>query len=156
MIDIDHFKGFNDRLGHREGDRALRAVAEVLQRFARRPLDLAARYGGDEFAVILYDLEFLHAQCLAEDLREAVQNLAIQTQSSTGPQVTVSVGVGFAVADGGQPNADGVLQLADEALYAAKRAGRNCIIAKGGEPRRLLDTGSFDRANQCATPEQTP
>jgi len=58
MIDIDHFKGYNDRRGHLAGDFALRSVAKVIQGFARRPLDLAARYGGEEFAVVLYDLAF--------------------------------------------------------------------------------------------------
>jgi diguanylate cyclase (GGDEF)-like protein len=117
-------------------------------------LDLAARFGGDEFAVILYDLEFSHAQYLAERLRESVQSLGSGTEIWNSPEVTVSVGVGFAV-PGTSNNSDGILKLADEALYEAKRAGRNRVIAKGATAHVFLNTGEFDKARSLETPEPT-
>jgi len=153
MIDIDHFKRYNDRWGHLAGDFALRSVAKVIQGFARRPLDLAARYGGEEFAVVLYDLAFSHAQYLAERLCESVQNLANETDVWTGGEVTVSVGVGFAVPSIYRKPQD-IVQLADEALYEAKGAGRNCIIAKGAEAHTFLNTGTFQKADKSRTPER--
>jgi len=150
MIDIDHFKGYNDQWGHQAGDYVLRSVAKVIQGFARRPLDVAARYGGEEFAVILYDLAFSHAQYLAERLRESVQSLARESEIWTGPEVTVSVGVGFAVPSVSR-NPEGIVRLADEALYAAKEAGRNCVIARGAEAHVFLDTGSFYKAEKSGT-----
>jgi diguanylate cyclase (GGDEF)-like protein len=147
MIDIDHFKGYNDQWGHQAGDHVLRSVAKVIQGFARRPLDVAARYGGEEFAVILYDLGLSHAQYLAERLRESVQSLARESEIWTGPEVTVSVGVGFAVPSVSR-NPEGIIQLADEALYEAKQAGRNCIITKGAEAYVFLNTGSFNKAEK--------
>jgi diguanylate cyclase (GGDEF)-like protein len=152
MIDIDHFKGYNDQWGHQAGDCALRGVSHVIQGFARRPLDLAARYGGDEFAVILYDLPFSHAQYLAERLRESVQNLANEAELWTGPEVTVSVGVGFAVPSISR-GTDSAIRLADEALYEAKKAGRNRVIAKGAEPHIFLDTGAFNETEKSRTIE---
>ncbi len=152
MIDIDDFKSYNDQWGHQAGDCALRGVAAAISGVARRPFDLAARFGGDEFAVILYDLEFSHAQYLAERLRETVQNLGSGTEIWTSPEVTVSVGVGF-VLPGSSSNGDGVLKLADEALYEAKRAGRNRVIAKGATAHVFLNTGEFDKAHGLRTPE---
>jgi diguanylate cyclase (GGDEF)-like protein len=147
MIDIDHFNEYNDQWGHQAGDHVLRSVSKVIQGFARRPLDVAARYGGEEFAVILYDLGFSHAQYLAERLRESVQSLARESEIWTGPEITVSVGVGFAVPSVSR-NPEGIVQLADEALFAAKAAGRNCIIAKGAEAYVFMDTGSFNKGEK--------
>lgn len=137
MVDIDHFKPYNDEFGHQDGDLALRTVAKVIQGFARRPLDLAARYGGEEFAVILYDLALPHVEDMAERLRETVQNLPGLRR-----QVTVSVGVGVAAPVVGR-TPQGAVQLADEALYEAKQAGRNRIAVKGTDAYLLLDTGAF-------------
>jgi diguanylate cyclase (GGDEF)-like protein len=147
MIDIDHFKAYNDQWGHQAGDHVLRSVAKVIQGFARRPLDVAARYGGEEFAVIIYDMGFSHAQYLAERLRESIQSLARDSEIWTGPEVTVSVGVGFAVPSVSR-NPEGIVQLADEALYEAKETGRNCIIAKGAEAYVFLNTGSFNKTEK--------
>jgi diguanylate cyclase (GGDEF)-like protein len=143
MIDIDHFKHYNDNHGHQAGDVALRKVAQAAQTFARRPLDLAARYGGEEFAVILYDLSMQHVQDTAERLRRAVEDLRIEHASpGNGTVVTVSVGVGYV-----EPRIDrtpqGAIQLADEALYEAKRAARNCVVVKGRDDYDQLTTGSF-------------
>jgi len=147
FIDIDHFKRHNDEWGHQAGDLALRSVARVIHGFARRPLDLAARYGGEEFAVILYDMALPHIQDVAERLREAVQNLrGTLREAAVGPsavQVTVSVGVGVAIPTIGR-TPEGVVQLADEALYEAKQRGRNQVVVRGTDAYKLLDTGAFN------------
>ena len=78
MMDIDHFKAYNDRYGHQAGDQTLRRVAQTLQSFVTRPLDVLARFGGEEFAVILYDIDSRQAEALAERMRRAVGELAIE------------------------------------------------------------------------------
>ena len=146
IIDIDHFKRHNDEWGHQAGDLALRRVAQVMQGFARRPLDLAARYGGEEFAVILYDMPVQLVHELAERLREAVQNLHTAPEAAgaqNGAALTVSVGLGLAVPSIGR-TPQGLVQLADEALYEAKQAGRNRVVVKGADAYKLLDTGAFN------------
>ncbi|MDP9014910.1 MAG: GGDEF domain-containing protein [Pseudomonadota bacterium] len=152
MIDIDHFKAYNDEFGHQAGDEALRRVAQTVQEFTRRPLDLAARYGGEEFAAILYDLALPHVQDTAQRLRESVQNLKVRVLAAdplratdavgNRPDVTVSVGVAFVIPALGRTPA-GVVQLADEALYEAKDSGRNRIVVKGTDAYQGLDTGAF-------------
>ena len=144
LIDVDHFKPYNDRYGHQAGDRALRRVAQVVQRCARRPLDIAARYGGEEFLVALYDLDAGHVREIAEELRASIQGLGIQHDDSPAGAVTASVGVSI-VSPGPDCSPEGAVQMADEALYAAKRGGRNGI--------RLVDcygvsysTGAFRRS----------
>ncbi|MGH8299004.1 MAG: diguanylate cyclase [Steroidobacteraceae bacterium] len=144
IIDVDHFKAYNDRYGHQAGDRALRRVAQVVQRFARRPLDIAARYGGEEFLVALYDLGAEHVREIAEELRESIQALGIPHDDSPAGVVTASIGVSIVSPRPGR-SPEGAVQLADEALYAAKRGGRNGI--------RLVDcyetnysTGAFRRS----------
>lgn len=126
LIDVDHFKAYNDRYGHQAGDQALRRVAQVVQRFARRPLDIAARYGGEEFLLTLYDLGAEHAAEIAEELRASVQALAIQHDDSPAAVVTASIGVSIVSPRPGR-SPEGAVQIADEALYAAKRGGRNGI-----------------------------
>lgn len=125
FVDIDHFKAYNDRYGHQAGDEAMKAVANVLTRFARRPLDLVARYGGEEFAVVLYDTTQAYASEVAERLLEDVRGLGIPHQdSSAAPVLTISVGVAC-VQPVARRSSAGLLQLADQALYAAKDGGRN-------------------------------
>jgi len=148
MIDIDLFKHYNDLRGHQAGDAALRSVARVIQDFARRPLDLASRYGGEEFAVILYDLSLEHVQEVAERLRQAVQSQHLRLDEAAGPdsaEVTVSVGAAVVTPVSGR-TPHGAVQLADEALYAAKQAGRNRVVVKGPADYSLLETGSFRAA----------
>jgi len=144
LIDVDHFKAYNDRYGHQAGDEALRRVARVVQQFARRPLDIAARYGGEEFLLALYDLGAEHVREIAEELRAGVQGLGIQHDDSPSGLVTASIGVSIVSPRHGR-SPEGAVQLADEALYAAKRGGRNEI--------RLVDcyganysTGAFRRS----------
>jgi diguanylate cyclase (GGDEF)-like protein len=165
MVDIDHFKSYNDSRGHQAGDAALRSVGQLLTRFARRPLDLAARYGGDEFVAVLYDLASEHVHDVAESIRRDIQQTELRSESfraasgpgehaagSTNPKnaaavapsgaVTVSIGVGLVMPVPGR-TLEGAIQLADEALYEAKQAGRNRVVVKGPEGHHRLQTGSF-------------
>jgi len=129
LIDVDHFKAYNDRYGHQAGDQALRRVAQVVQGFARRPLDMAARYGGEEFVLGLFDLSSDHVREIAEQLRVAIQSLGlVHEDSPTAAMVTASIGVAIAGPRLGR-NPEGMVQIADEALYSAKRSGRNAVQA---------------------------
>jgi diguanylate cyclase (GGDEF)-like protein len=159
MIDIDHFKAYNDARGHQAGDGALRGVAQLLKGIARRPLDLAARYGGDEFVAVLYDLSREHIADFAEQVRRAVQEAVLRPASGGEADgrdeaagaggVTVSIGVGVVMPVMGR-TFQGAVQLADEALYEAKQAGRNRVVLKAAEDYYRLDTGSF-RASAIET-----
>jgi len=145
MIDVDHFKRYNDAFGHQAGDVALRGVARLIQEFARRPLDFAARYGGEEFALVLYDLSPSSVQSIAERLLKRVQAERFRqsgAMSTSELRLTISIGVAQISPTIGR-TAQGAVQLADEALYEAKRAGRNRIVVNGAEDYRLLRTGNF-------------
>ena len=125
MLDVDHFKAYNDSLGHLAGDECLKALAQALTRHAQRPGDLAVRYGGEEFACLLVGLDREQAFAHAERLRNAVEALTLpHPASAVSPQVTVSLGVAWTL-----PDASGdwrrTLAAADEALYRAKAKGRN-------------------------------
>lgn len=146
MIDIDSFKSYNDRYGHQAGDEALKAVAGVLAHTARRPLDFVGRYGGEEFLVILYDTTKEYAAELAQHILEGVRNLDIpHGASDVGNVLTVSVGVAHVVPMAGR-SPDGFIQLADEALYAAKHGGRNRVHVLESEYTQP-GTGSFRAAS---------
>jgi diguanylate cyclase (GGDEF)-like protein len=122
MIDVDHFKLYNDLYGHPRGDRVLSRVAAAMKAALRRPSDFIARYGGEEFAVILPDTSPEGALMVAERLRQAVAEMGIQHEkSSTGPFVTISLGA----ASSAIPDGLALLLAADSALYEAKHAGRN-------------------------------
>ena len=129
VLDVDHFKGYNDSLGHAAGDECLQMVAEVLQEHAVRPTDLAARYGGEEFVVLLAETGADGAASLAEAIRAHVERLAIPNpRSTTSEMVTVSVGVATIV-----PTLFDDLRsyfiVADRAMYEAKSAGRNRVVS---------------------------
>jgi len=130
MLDIDHFKLYNDSYGHLSGDECLRQVAEIMAQHARRPGDLAARYGGEEFALIVPGLREQELHSLAEQLRQSVQMANIEHAATERGMLTVSIGCSSII-----PSRDaGPLELirhADEALYAAKHAGRNCVRCAG-------------------------
>jgi len=144
FVDIDHFKAFNDRYGHQAGDAALKAVAAVLAQSARRPFDLVARYGGEEFAIVLHDTTQAHAVQVAEQLLEAVRGLGMPHQDSSAATVlTISVGVAC-VQPAARRSSTGLLQLADQALYAAKDAGRNRMHLLQEEYEHMK-TGYFRR-----------
>jgi diguanylate cyclase (GGDEF)-like protein len=124
MIDIDLFKGLNDAYGHQRGDECLIAVARAIQELLPRSGDLVGRYGGEEFAVILPGTSIAGAQAVAERLRFGIVQLAISNPGSQYGCVTISIGV--AVADAASvPDLTSLLRAADEALYRAKRTGRN-------------------------------
>jgi diguanylate cyclase (GGDEF)-like protein len=144
LIDVDHFKAYNDRYGHQAGDRALRRVAETLQTFADRPLDVLARYGGEEFAVVLNDIESRQAVRIADRMRRAVGAPAIEQRGGVSGRVTISVGVA-ALAPTADRGPRGGLQLADQALYEAKLRGRNRVELMEEEHYRLLVTGVFSK-----------
>ena len=142
MIDVDFFKSFNDRYGHQAGDSALQRIAAVIHGFPQRALDLAARFGGEELIAIFYDVTREDAQQIAEAMRVAVQSLGIDHQDSTAlGRVTISLGVAI-VHPTLTRSPDGAMQLADEALYAAKRNGRNRVEIFETEYIALA-TGSF-------------
>ncbi|PZQ42343.1 MAG: deoxyribonuclease [Pseudomonas putida] len=124
MVDVDHFKAFNQRHGHAGGDHALREVAKTLERCIHRPADLAARYGGEEFQVILPETELVGARLLAERIRASVEALTPFADDARG--VTVSIGIGVHT-PGAQQDLAQVLGAADEALYRAKANGRNRV-----------------------------
>jgi diguanylate cyclase (GGDEF)-like protein len=144
LIDVDHFKAYNDRYGHQAGDQALRRVAQVVQSFARRPLDMAARYGGEEFVLALFDMTGEYVQEIAEELRKAILALQIPHEDSpTFPFVTASVGISVVRPKIGR-SPEGAVQLADESLYSAKHGGRNCVKMVDSD-YMLFTTGSFRR-----------
>src|SRR5690348_1278459 len=119
LIDVDHFKAYNDRYGHQAGDQALRRVAQVVKGFARRPLDIAARYGGEEFVVALFDFSTGGVRELADQLRKAIHALSITHEESlTASFVTASIGVAIVCPRLGR-SPEGAVQIADEALYSA-------------------------------------
>lgn len=143
MIDVDKFKGFNDRYGHPEGDKVLTVIAAAIGAAVRRPGDLAARYGGEEFAVLLPNTGSEGAMRIAESIRKEVLAAAVPHEGSGHRFVTVSLGVATMIPNNGM--APGMLvKNADRALYAAKAGGRNrvCLdevafISGNGDPAHL-------------------
>lgn len=131
MCDIDFYKVYNDTYGHLAGDDSLKKVASVLEHYARRAGDLAARYGGEEFVIILPDTESDKATHIAEQIRTAVEDLRIRHISSeTSDYLTISLGVATIIPSRDQK--PGILiNFADEALYKAKKTGRNRSIVHG-------------------------
>jgi diguanylate cyclase (GGDEF)-like protein len=125
LLDLDHFKKLNDTYGHPAGDAALKSAAEVLKRHLRKG-DLAARYGGEEFVAILPASDETGATHLAERVREAVQANRLVFE---GAKMHVTASFGLAVWPRDAKDAEGLLAAADRALYAAKQAGRNRVVA---------------------------
>ncbi|MGC4411036.1 diguanylate cyclase (plasmid) [Rhizobium rosettiformans] len=127
MFDVDYFKSFNDTYGHPAGDDVLRQVARLLQSGCRSDLDLVARYGGEEFAIILSDCSDDIAHDIAVRLVDAVRKLEIEHVTSPKGRVTISVGLALITDD--MPDCLRLLKNCDEALYAAKAAGRDKVRA---------------------------
>jgi diguanylate cyclase (GGDEF)-like protein len=126
LIDVDHFKRFNDTYGHPTGDECLKLVAAAITGAANRAGDLTARYGGEEFAVILPATHAADAMDIAERVRCAVETMDIATLPNVREHPTVSIGVGIARAGSNIPPR-AVIEAADSALYLAKQGGRNCV-----------------------------
>jgi len=142
LIDIDHFKAYNDAYGHQAGDDALKRVAAIIQLGAQRPLDISARYGGEEFALLLFGSYGENAHDMPDRLREDVEALKIPHKASpSSPYLTVSIGAAIIL-----PNAErsqaGALQMADEALYQAKEEGRNRVVFRESQ-HATFQTGRF-------------
>jgi diguanylate cyclase (GGDEF)-like protein len=130
FADVDHFKRFNDSHGHQRGDECLRDVAAMIGRTAIRPTDLATRYGGEEFAIIMPETDMTAASAVAERLRHAVAEMRIPLdQPAVDAFVTLSVGVATYVPGQDVVGPDWLIGQADQALYAAKHLGRNRVVS---------------------------
>jgi two-component system cell cycle response regulator len=129
MFDIDHFKTVNDTYGHGVGDEVLREVANRTNRNLRN-FDLVARYGGEEFIVVMPDTDRDAAYQVAERLRRRVGEETFSVSDQVG-EITVTISIGVAVVDGMGDTAEAILKRADDALYMAKRSGRNRTVAWG-------------------------
>lgn len=129
MLDVDFFKLYNDNYGHQAGDICLQKIARVLADNVKRGGDLTARYGGEEFAIVLFATDSQGGQIVAERIRQEIEKLAIYHEfSSVAPYVTVSLGIATAKPNG-TSNYTELIHQADEALYQAKREGRNRWLA---------------------------
>ncbi|UTH72601.1 diguanylate cyclase [Chromobacterium sp. IIBBL 290-4] len=132
MSDVDYFKRFNDRYGHHAGDDCLRQIAGAMQAQLNRPYDLAARFGGEEFACLLPDTDLAGAQAVAERIAAAIQALQIEhSASERSAIVTLSIGLACRVPRREEPHA-ALIQEADRLLYQAKAEGRGKICSGGG------------------------
>ncbi|MBX9806152.1 MAG: GGDEF domain-containing protein [Alphaproteobacteria bacterium] len=128
IVDIDHFKLYNDKFGHPAGDKCLSDVASAIKKVARREMDLVARIGGEEFAIILYGVKAKKAHDIAEEARSAVETLRIPSPLDEKKPVTISVGYALTTPDA-QDNSHSLFEKADQALYAAKHGGRNRVVS---------------------------
>jgi diguanylate cyclase (GGDEF)-like protein len=144
LVDVDCFKDYNDRYGHQAGDECLRAVAVSLSQCARRPLDFVARYGGEEFAVVLYEASREYVAEVLTRIQRSIAELNIPHEASrVASRLTVSIGAAFILPSGSRTH-DGLIQLADEALYSAKEQGRNRVVVMEAE-YHTLRTGRFEK-----------
>lgn len=126
MIDVDHFKLFNDKYGHQTGDECLKKVADQVRRVALRATDLAARYGGEEFVLVLGETDTDGAKWIANRLCQQVSELNIPHYATESRHVTISCGVA-SIVPSKNVSLEVLLKSADHALYQAKRAGRNQV-----------------------------
>ena len=138
MIDIDHFKKYNDRYGHLAGDQALSKVAEIIRGSARRASDLVFRYGGEEFCVLSSGTTIHDARVLADNIIDGIRDLRIEHEDGENGRLTVSIGLCYHGELKGL-NAELLLKRADDALYTAKTEGRNCLVLHRSERQEQLD-----------------
>ena len=144
LVDIDCFKDYNDRYGHQAGDECLRAVAVSLSQCARRPMDFVARYGGEEFAVVLYEASREYVAEVLTRIQRSIAELNIPHEASrVASRLTVSIGAAFILPSSNRTH-EGLIQLADEALYSAKEQGRNRVVVMEAE-YHTLRTGRFEK-----------
>lgn len=148
LLDVDHFKAYNDHYGHQAGDLCLKHIGTVLRCITARPLDVAARIGGEEFAVLFYDCTHEHLVAVGERLVMGVQGLGIDhARSPVAGQLTASVG-GVLVQPQAERSSASLLQFADEALYAAKHHGRNRVVIERDGYENIV-TGAFRRHGEA-------
>jgi diguanylate cyclase (GGDEF)-like protein len=152
LIDVDHFKAYNDDYGHQAGDETLRRIAGCLQSIVQGPLDVLSRYGGEEFVAMLFDVDIDRAMAVAERVRRCVHELGIEHRGSR-TSATITVSVGLAVIDPSPARTPhGALQLADQALYAAKISGRNRVRVMNEADYGMLVTGVFNKQPATIAP----
>lgn len=144
LIDVDHFKAFNDHYGHQEGDRCLRTVAQILEQSAKRATDIVCRYGGEEFAVVVTHTEPDGPARLAEVLRATIEKLSLEHAGSPCGTVTISAGAAFWEPSSGGLSPDTLVRAADSELYRAKDAGRNQICSTAVDSDTPLTGAPFD------------
>jgi diguanylate cyclase (GGDEF)-like protein len=158
MLDVDHFKAFNDRYGHGRGDLALIAVASAITGALRRPADLAARFGGEEFVIVLPDTDLDGAARVADAVRRAVMSLQIPHALSDHRALTVSIGTSERLQRSESDSFDKLIKRADTALYDAKRQGRNTVSVftpETREPQECVASSPlrpFDSRAGCVVP----
>jgi diguanylate cyclase (GGDEF)-like protein len=131
MIDVDRFKQFNDKYGHTAGDECLSSIALALKGVLQRPADIAARYGGEELAVLLPNTPQAGALAIAERMRRAVRALGIAHDANPDRLVTISLGVGCLLRRLSARRPRDLIEAADAALYAAKERGRDITCGPG-------------------------
>jgi diguanylate cyclase (GGDEF)-like protein/PAS domain S-box-containing protein len=132
LIDVDHFKKFNDQYGHQAGDGCLRSISRILAEQARRPADLAARYGGEEFVLLLPNTDAEGCQQVGQWVRQALQEFGmLHALNPPSKRVTVSLGGATSLPAGGAADCVSFVAAADRALYAAKDGGRDRLVMSG-------------------------
>ena len=131
MVDVDHFKSYNDTAGHVAGDECLQQVANALASVMHRPLDIVGRHGGEEFMALAYPITDEGARQIGEGLRAAVESLQIAHPGKPGSVITVSIGTCYGIKAADKTAAE-MINCADGALYAAKAAGRNRVEVASG------------------------
>jgi diguanylate cyclase (GGDEF)-like protein len=124
MIDIDDFKAVNDQFGHLAGDEVIRSVSDILRRSVRR-FDLCARFGGEEFAIVMPGSGPEHSATVAERIRQRIEEFRLEEPALVSLRVTVSIGLSVSY----ELSPRELIERADRALYAAKRAGKNRVVA---------------------------
>jgi diguanylate cyclase (GGDEF)-like protein len=138
ICDIDKFKEYNDTYGHLEGDKCLIRVAHLIEDYARRAGDMSARFGGEEFALILPDTQNEHAKDIAEQVRMTLVDIAIpHSGSSVANIVTASFGV-YTTVPKNDCNPESLIESADKALYQAKDRGRNMVVSYNENPENII------------------
>ncbi|TYT74961.1 GGDEF domain-containing protein [Desulfobotulus mexicanus] len=128
FMDVDNFKAYNDNYGHPAGDECLKSIARILKAYSRRPFDLSARFGGEEFVMLLPHTGDDEARIIAEKIRSSLEGLAIpHAFSGVAGYLSMSIGVATAIPDETGDEQD-LLESADAALYRAKSSGKNCVM----------------------------
>ena len=149
LMDIDHFKQINDRLGHEAGDRAIKQIAAVCTE-STRSSDVVARIGGDEFAALLPETDLQQARVVAERLRQA-----IRARTDSG-EIALTISIGIAAATASMPDMAALMRLADKALYDAKAAGRNCVVYRDEARADAQCIAAEQLARPITAPEAPP